>query len=334
VVARQAGRQRSRGRSGRRRPGPDRHRPRRRRCRGVLPRAVREPRQHHHHRLAPAHRRSRSRSTATHRNSSPASNGRSPPAAPHRSNGSSQSPNDEAPARLHDERGSIAVEVAVIAPALVFLMLLVVYAGKVSEADGNVERAASDAARAASLRQDPGDATTDAQTPRPPTSPQRACPVSPSTTTSTPRLRPGRHRHRDRSLRGVDGRRHPPRRPGNAGPSPRPPPRSSTPTEELAAREPRDERGSITAFVAVVATALVLVAGMAYDGGQVIAAHNAARNDAERAARAGAQQIDLDHLRPPTNPPRPRRRRTAASTTSNASGATGTASVVTVPISP
>lgn len=61
------------------------------------------------------------------------------------------------------ERGTIAVEVAVIAPALLFLMLLVVYAGKVSEADGNVERAASDAARAASLRQHPGDATTDAQ---------------------------------------------------------------------------------------------------------------------------------------------------------------------------
>jgi Flp pilus assembly protein TadG len=65
--------------------------------------------------------------------------------------------------RARDERGSIAVEVAVIAPALLFLMLLVVYAGKVSEADGNVERAASDAARAASLRQDPGDATADAQ---------------------------------------------------------------------------------------------------------------------------------------------------------------------------
>ena len=63
-----------------------------------------------------------------------------------------------------DERGSIAVEVAVIAPALLFLMLLVVFAGKVAEADGNVERAASDAARAASLRQDPADATADAQT--------------------------------------------------------------------------------------------------------------------------------------------------------------------------
>jgi Flp pilus assembly protein TadG len=66
-------------------------------------------------------------------------------------------------ARLRGERGSIAVEVAVIAPALLFLMLLVVYAGKVSEANGNVERASSDAARAASLRQHPADATDDAQ---------------------------------------------------------------------------------------------------------------------------------------------------------------------------
>ncbi|HPU40596.1 MAG TPA: TadE/TadG family type IV pilus assembly protein [Microthrixaceae bacterium] len=65
--------------------------------------------------------------------------------------------------RHHDDRGSIAVEVAVIVPALLFLMLLVVYAGKVSEADGNVERAAADAARAASMRQHPGDARIDAQ---------------------------------------------------------------------------------------------------------------------------------------------------------------------------
>ena len=62
------------------------------------------------------------------------------------------------------ERGSIAVEVAVIAPAFIFLMLLVVFAGRVSEAEGNVERAASAAARAASLRQHPSDATTDAET--------------------------------------------------------------------------------------------------------------------------------------------------------------------------
>lgn len=60
------------------------------------------------------------------------------------------------------EQGSVSVEAAVIAPALVFLLLLVVFAGKVAEAEGNVERAAAAAARAASLRQHPGDATTDA----------------------------------------------------------------------------------------------------------------------------------------------------------------------------
>lgn len=65
----------------------------------------------------------------------------------------------------------------------------------------------------------------------------------------------------------------------------------------------RDDRGSMTAFVAIVAFALVMVAGMAYDGGQVIHAHSAARNDAEQAARAGAQQIDLTFLRQ-TNEPR------------------------------
>ena len=65
--------------------------------------------------------------------------------------------------RRRDDRGSIAVEVAVIAPAFVFLLLLVVFAGKVAEADGNVERAAADGARAASLRQHPGDAVSDAE---------------------------------------------------------------------------------------------------------------------------------------------------------------------------
>jgi hypothetical protein len=58
-----------------------------------------------------------------------------------------------------------------------------------------------------------------------------------------------------------------------------------------------DDRGTITAFVAVVGLALVMVAGMAYDGGQVIAAQATARSDAAKAARAGAQEIDIAHLR-------------------------------------
>ncbi len=60
---------------------------------------------------------------------------------------------------------------------------------------------------------------------------------------------------------------------------------------------PALERGSVSAFVAVIAVALVIVAGMAYDGGQIVAAHATARDLAAGAARAGAQEVDLDRLR-------------------------------------
>jgi hypothetical protein len=59
----------------------------------------------------------------------------------------------------------------------------------------------------------------------------------------------------------------------------------------------RGEDGSISAFVAVVAVGLVMVAGMAYDGGQIVAAQATARDLAGSAARAGAQEVDLDRLR-------------------------------------
>jgi Flp pilus assembly protein TadG len=57
------------------------------------------------------------------------------------------------------------------------------------------------------------------------------------------------------------------------------------------------EAGSVSAFVAVVAIGLIMVAGMAYDGGQVVAAQATARDLAASAARAGAQEIDLNSLR-------------------------------------
>ena len=66
--------------------------------------------------------------------------------------------------RCRGDDGSVAVEVAVIAPALLFLMLLVVFAGRVSEAEAEIDRAASEAARAASLRQHATDAAADAET--------------------------------------------------------------------------------------------------------------------------------------------------------------------------
>lgn len=60
---------------------------------------------------------------------------------------------------LRDDQGSVAVETAIIAPALVALLLLVVFAGRVSQAEGDVRRAAAEGARAASLEQSPAAAT-------------------------------------------------------------------------------------------------------------------------------------------------------------------------------
>jgi hypothetical protein len=58
-----------------------------------------------------------------------------------------------------------------------------------------------------------------------------------------------------------------------------------------------NERGSVTVFVVVFTVALLMVAGLVIDGGYTLAAHRRAFNEAEAAARAGAQAIDLDTLR-------------------------------------
>lgn len=50
------------------------------------------------------------------------------------------------------DRGSMAVEFAILAPAFVVLMLLLVVGGRVIEAQGQVDGAARDAARAASVQ--------------------------------------------------------------------------------------------------------------------------------------------------------------------------------------
>ena len=51
------------------------------------------------------------------------------------------------------------------------------------------------------------------------------------------------------------------------------------------------ERGQVTAFVVVFVAALILMAGLVLDGGLVLAAKRRAINEAEAAARAGAQQV-------------------------------------------
>lgn len=57
------------------------------------------------------------------------------------------------------------------------------------------------------------------------------------------------------------------------------------------------EQGSITAFVAVLAVALLAIAGLAVDGGRALAAREQAGAVAEQAARSGAQAVSAAGLR-------------------------------------
>jgi hypothetical protein len=54
-----------------------------------------------------------------------------------------------------------------------------------------------------------------------------------------------------------------------------------------------EEDGVVTAFVVIFTLALVLLAGLVVDGGLTLAARVNAGDEAQEAARAGAQAIDL-----------------------------------------
>lgn len=57
------------------------------------------------------------------------------------------------------------------------------------------------------------------------------------------------------------------------------------------------ERGSLSIFVAVIAVGLLAAAGLAIDGGRKLNALGAARDLADNAARAGAQELDQTAVR-------------------------------------
>jgi len=59
----------------------------------------------------------------------------------------------------------------------------------------------------------------------------------------------------------------------------------------------RDESGQATAFVVVFALALIVVAGLVVDGGVILAANRKAGTEADAAARAGTQALDMDAYR-------------------------------------
>lgn len=58
-----------------------------------------------------------------------------------------------------------------------------------------------------------------------------------------------------------------------------------------------DSTGSITAFVAVLLVAIFALLGLVVDGGRGMAAQQAAYDEAEQAARAGAGALSVDALR-------------------------------------
>ena len=60
---------------------------------------------------------------------------------------------------------------------------------------------------------------------------------------------------------------------------------------------PSREDGALTAFVAVIALALFVLAGLVVDGGRAVTARTAAEGDAEQAARAGAAQLSVEAVR-------------------------------------
>jgi uncharacterized membrane protein len=90
----------------------------------------------------------------------------------------------------------------------------------------------------------------------------------------------------------------------------------------------RDDRGMVTAFVACFSVALIAVVGLVVDGGFILAAHRHAFDDADAAARSGAQAVDEATLRsggPVTL--NPARAKQLAEDQLSAEGATGTVEV-------
>jgi Flp pilus assembly protein TadG len=57
------------------------------------------------------------------------------------------------------------------------------------------------------------------------------------------------------------------------------------------------QHGSLTVFVAVLATALLSLVGLVVDAGRAVAARAAAMDDAVQAARAGAGQLSVAAVR-------------------------------------
>ncbi len=89
-----------------------------------------------------------------------------------------------------------------------------------------------------------------------------------------------------------------------------------------------DQDGRVTAFVVIIVTAVLLFAGLVLDGGLALAAKVRALGEAQEAARAGAQEIDLAAYRADgTLRLEPQQASAAARSYLAATGHTGTVSI-------
>jgi hypothetical protein len=64
----------------------------------------------------------------------------------------------------------------------------------------------------------------------------------------------------------------------------------------------RRERGQVTVFVAGASVGLILVAGLSLDGGSILAGRERAFDEAQEAARAGADALSPSALRGSSHP--------------------------------
>ncbi|MGL5826824.1 MAG: TadE/TadG family type IV pilus assembly protein, partial [Nocardioides sp.] len=101
----------------------------------------------------------------------------------------------------------------------------------------------------------------------------------------------------------------------------------TTPSAARSFKKRRNERGAATPFVVLFTVALLAVAGLVIDGGYALGAKREAMNDAEQAARAGADALNTGALRDGQTMVDPGRAVTAAQSHLNSVGASGTVSV-------
>ena len=193
-----------------------------------------------------------------------------------------------------DERGSAAIEAAIGVPAFALFVGLIIFGGRTATTHEALQSAAADAARSASLARDADVARADAREAATAsiTNQKIGCSaVDVAVDTSDFNKQPGRPRlgERDCVL--------PPRpvRSGRAR-SPRIPRHASDhvqPDRHLAGTmSRRDERGSVTVWLALSSFVMIFLVGLAVDLGGQVHAHERAHDVAAQAARAGGEEVE------------------------------------------